>query len=185
MRVIIGILVTLGLIIFIIVLLARGGSGPAAKSVNLPDYTFSGGDAQLIIDGPIIYDTNHREVQIDVDQNNVTLTIYQGYQGSVLKRQQYPNTQPAYAVFLHALQHEGFTSGNDGAPSDERGYCPTGDRFIYTFLNNGNQVSRHWSTSCGGQGNFKGIGGTIRSLFEDQVPDFTQQISGDANINFL
>lgn len=185
MRYIIGFLVTIGLIILILVLLLRGGgSGPAAKPVNLGNYLHSGAIARLIMDGPIVADANHREVQIDVSQNNVVFTLYQGYQHTVVRSQTYANNQPAYAVFLQALQHAGFTKSNhDASLYDERGYCPGGNRYIYSLNNNGNDVMRSWSTSCGGLGTYKGLQSTVLSLFREQVPDYST-LTEDTSLNF-
>jgi hypothetical protein len=185
MRYIVGFLVTIGLIILIIVLLLRGGGGSVTtKQVKLGDYLYSGGTAQLIIDGPIVADPNHREVQINVSQNSVDFTLYQGYQQTVVRSQTYPNNQSAYAVFLQALQHAGYTlTTNDKSLYDERGYCPGGDRFIYAFTNNGTNVVRSWSTSCGGTSTFRGVPGTVLTLFKRQVPNYGDLIK-DTNLNF-
>ncbi len=173
MRYFVGFLVTIGLIIMILVLLLRGGSNPTTKPLQLGDYAYTGATAQLIIDGPINADQNHREILIAVSQQAVTLTVYQGYQQSIVTTKSYGNNESAFAVFLHALQHAGFTLGNkDKTLSDERGYCPSGDRFIYSFNNNGGDLLRYWSTGCGGQGTFKGNTSTIQFLFKQQVSDY-------------
>lgn len=182
MRFLIGFLITIGLIVLIIVLLLRGGgsSTPAAKALNLGDYATSGTTAQLIIDSPIVSEPKHKEVKIAVTQNDVTFTEYQGYQDNVLRTQTYPNNQTAYAVFLHALQNQGFTLGkNAKALHDERGVCPAGNRYIYSFTSNDSELLRTWSTSCGSQGSFQGVPSTVRYLFQQQVPDYTTLTSSD------
>jgi len=184
MRYIFGFLVTIGLIILILVLLLRGGtSSPTAKPVNLGDYLYSNATAQLIIDGPVVAEPNHREVQIDVTQNNVVFTLYQGYQQNVIRTQTYSNNQSAYAVFLQALQHAGFTKTiKDNSLYDERGYCSGGNRYIDTFTSDGKDVIRSWSTSCGGTSTFRGFQGSVIDLFERQVPDYPK-LTADTNFN--
>lgn len=175
MRYVIGFLLTIGLIILILVLLLRGGGAPQPKPLDLGNYVYNGATAQLIIDGPIVADPNHSEIQIDVTQNEVSMTVYQGYQQTPVNSKTYPNNTSAYGVFLHALQHAGFTKGNnDKTLSDERGYCPGGDRYIFSFSDNsGKNLMRYWSTSCGGTQTYKGITSTTVWLFEKQVPDYT------------
>ena len=181
MRYIIGLFFTLGLIILILVLIFRGGATPPKHQINLGSYLNSGGTAQLIIDGPITAESEHAEVQIDVSPDQVSFTLYQGYQQTVATQQTYPNNQSAYAVFLQALQHAGFTNGTTSGSSDERGYCPAGNRYIYSFMNEGDQLTRFWYTSCG-NGNFRGSGDTIRWLFRQQVPDY-DKLTLNKNIN--
>jgi hypothetical protein len=176
MRFFIGFLVTVGLIVLIIILLIRGGGGSATnvpKVLNLGDYATSTTAAQLIIDSPIVAEPNHKEIKIVVTQNDVTFTEYQGYEATVIRTQSFPNNQVAYAVFLHALQNNGFNLGvNDPALHDERGYCADGSRYIYSFADNNADKFRTWSTSCGGQGTFKGVPSEVRALFRLQVPGY-------------
>lgn len=179
MRYLLGILATIGLIVLILVLLLRGGgSTPEVKPLKLSDYATSNSSVHYIIDGPIVADQDHDQINIDVDANQVTFTLYQGYEGDVVKQQSYPNNQDAYTVFLKALQQEGFTKGNnDKALSDERGRCPLGQRRIYSFTDGSDQLMRYWSTSCGDK-TFGGETGKIDALFRRQVPDFGKLVSG-------
>jgi hypothetical protein len=173
MRYIIGLLVTIGLIVLIFVLLLRGsGPGPVVHNINLDSYAGTNATAELIIDGPIVSEQIHNEAQIIVGNNSVTFNLYKGYNGNLVNTKTYANNESAYAVFLHALDNYGFTKGNaDKALSDERGQCATGLRYIYTLNNNGEDIERYWSTSCG-TGTFKGKSGTIIDLFRKQVPDY-------------
>jgi len=178
MRYFIGLLVTLGLIILIIVLLLTGNSGPAKKQIDLPSYADSG-VARLIIDGPITSEHTHNEVQIDISQSSASATLYQGYQQTVLNSKSYSNNIDAFTVFLHALVHENFTRGNsDKSLQDERGYCPFGDRYIFSLVDkNGNNVFRYWSTSCGGTHTYNGNTTATVDLFQKQIPDYGTLIS--------
>ncbi|HEX7368489.1 MAG TPA: hypothetical protein VF261_02435 [Candidatus Saccharimonadales bacterium] len=184
MRYFIGFLITIGLIILILVLLLRGSGKPQPKPLDLTAHTYDGSTAQLIIDGPIVADQNHNEIQIDVTQNQVSLDLYQGYQQTPVNSKTYVNNASAYAVFLHALQHVGFTDGNnDKALSDERGYCPGGDRYIFSFMDSsGNNLMRYWSTSCAGAPHtYKGVTSTTLWLFQQQVPDYND-LTDKANL---
>lgn len=176
MRYILGILIGLGLIVLVFLLILRGFSGgsTAPKSkVNLLSYVDTNAVSQLVIDAPIISDSQHRTIKISISATQNELDVIQGYQGTVIQSQVFPNNPSAYAVFLHALDKLNFTKGNsDPALSDERGYCPQGDRYIYSLVNNATTVMRYWSTSCGSsQGTFGGATLNIRALFENQIPD--------------
>ena len=175
MRYFIGFLVTIGLIVLVFVLILRGSgsNGPLPQSVNLGDYSNTNAVAQLIIDGPITADQTHREVQLDISANQASIDIFQGYQQSVLNSKSYVNNGTAFSVFLHALQQANFTKGDSSkALSDERGICPAGDRYIFSFTNDsGKQLLRYWTTTCGG-GTFKGNLATTLYLFKRQIPDY-------------
>lgn len=178
MRFLIGIFVTIGLIALILVLLLRGGgSAPEVRTSRLADYVNSGSSAHYIVDGPVNAEQDHQIIKIDVDADEVLLTVYSGYQGTVINQDRFPNNTDAYTVFLKSLQTQGFTQANtDPSLKDERGVCPLGQRFIYAFDNGTKETIRSWSTSCG-DGTFKGKKGAVRELFQRQVPDYDQQVN--------
>jgi hypothetical protein len=185
MRYIIGFLVTIGLIILILVLLLRGGGGnsqPAVKALDVSIYsTNQSSQAEYLIDGPIQADSTHRQLKIDVSEQDVTLTTYSGYQQTVLHSETLPNNQAAYSTFLRALQLQAFTKGDTNkALADERGVCPTGNRYIMSFSSDNKQQLRFWTTTCGG-GSFLGNFSGISYLFTGQVPDYSAQANA---INF-
>ncbi|MEO6760949.1 MAG: hypothetical protein ABI220_01055 [Candidatus Saccharimonadales bacterium] len=185
MRYILGILIGLGLLILVIVLLVKSLSGGSVenviKPIDLPSYAATDSTAQLYIDGPTNGDTEHRAVRISVSNQDIKVDVIQGYQRNVIDNKSYVNNQAAYAVFLHALQNYDFGKGNTSKDlADERGFCALGNRYIYELKSGDSDVMRFWSTSCGGQGTFKGDGPTIRQLFINQVPrdTFRQMVSG-------
>jgi len=133
---------------------------------------------QLTVDGPINADTKHRGYTITVGRDDVNMVTTQGYQGSVLQQKTYPNNASAYAEFLRSLQLFNFVKGNaDPARGDERGYCPSGDRYVFKITSAGQDVQRFWSTSCGG-GTYGGGRSQTILLFQRQVPDFDQLSTG-------
>jgi len=179
-RYFVGFLITIGLIVLILFLLLSGGkpSAPKVAPLNLETYAYTSSTAQLIIDGPIVSDQDHREVQIDVSATEVTINIYQGYEQNLLQTKTYPNNDRSYAVFLHALQLNGFQLGdNSKAFSDERGHCATGERNIYSFNDGSKDLFRYWSTTCS-SGTFKGMVGPNVYLFQKQVPDYAKLTAG-------
>lgn len=175
-RFIFAFLVTIALVVLILFLMfSGGGSAPSKTQINLIKYINSGSTAQILVDGPINAEQNHQQLEIDVSAAAVTLTIFQGYQRNPINTQTYPNNTSAYAAFIYGLQRSGFTRGNsDEKLSDERGYCVTGNRYIYTFNDGSKDLFRYWSTSCG-QATFKGNISTVQYLFQNQVPDYSNQ----------
>jgi hypothetical protein len=182
MRYFIGFLITIGLIILLIVLLFGGGGSKSkvpTTSKPLADYSSSDAAARLTIDGPVNADTIHKSVQITVDKDEVTFEKFQGYQGHVVGSQHYENNETAYANFLHALAHAGFTRGDtSSALKDERGYCPLGNRYIFEFIQDGKDIERFWATSCGKPKTYLGAPSLTLQLFRAQVPDFAKQVEG-------
>jgi len=177
MRFFFGFLVAIGLIILIVFLMlsGNGGSKLPATTKTLTSYTNDNDAVRLTIDGPVNADQNHLGIQITVDSSDVTFEQLQGYQGSVVNLQNFANNQPAFAVFLYALNYAGFTKGNTAKSlSDERGYCSQGDRYIFELLENGNDVERYWTSSCGSPKTYLGSLGLTLTLFKAQVPGYDQ-----------
>jgi hypothetical protein len=177
MRYFVGFLITVGLIIFVIILLFRGG-GPVKEPLFLPDYAGTTAIARYVIDTEISSPQTHRSVEITVGNQTSTLSVLKGYDGDIERTKSYDMTDTAYDVFLHALQVSGFTQGNDNPEfRDERGQCPLGNRYIYEMVNDDERLMRFWSTSCN-TGTFKGEADAVRELFEKQIPDFDDLTDG-------
>lgn len=184
MRRILAVLIGIGVIVLLFVLIVRGFSGgnnqTPIRQTPLVDFAGTDAVAQLYIDGPVVLDQDHRAVKILVSRDQTEIDIIQGYEGTVIDQQVYPNNESAFANFLQALNHLNFTKGNtDPSQRDERGYCASGDRYVYQFANNGDTIFRYWSTSCG-QGTFGGNRPAVRDLFRHQIPpkDFNDLTRG-------
>jgi hypothetical protein len=95
-----------------------------------------------------------------------------GYDGSVVRQDVFPNTVDSYGVFLRSLDSLGFTKVNKTTIKDERGQCPLQSRYVYRLADNGSDVIRSWSTSCG-TGSFAGSRASVRTLFQRQIPSAT------------
>lgn len=188
-RQILAVLIGLGIIVLVFVLVIKGfhsgNDTSPLKQTKLISYANTDAVSELDIDGPIVDDQDHQTVKITIGQNQSEIEIIKGYQGSVVAQQVFPNNSSAYAVFLQALQHMNFSKGdNDPTKSDERGYCATGNRYIYKLTNGGDQILRYWSTSCG-EGTFGGNRGQVLDLFRAQIPeDVFNQLTGDIPLGF-
>lgn len=190
MRYFIGFLLTIGLIILLIVLLVGGGgssNNPQVGNTAKPLVSYAGTDAQvkLTIDGPINADQTHQQVRITVNKDQATFEQVGGYNGNVVNTKTYTNNQNSYANFLRALGLAGYTKGDTTKTlSDERGYCPSGDRYVFELQQGGNELQRFWATGCGGTKTYLGSLGQTLNLFEAQIPDFNNLTQNITNIDF-
>ena len=131
------------------------------------------------VDGPVVANSEHRSYTIEVNQNTVTMTVYSGYGANVIDQKSYLNTAESYETFLSALFNLDVTSrqritdmSDDFA---ERGVCASGRRFIFELDND----LRRWSTSCSRDQGTAGFPmNNVASLFQNQVPDYRDLVSG-------
>ncbi len=177
MRYIIGLIVTIGLVSVLIVLLMSGGGDRTAppRPKSLIDYASTDAQVVMTIDGPVNADSLHNQIRITVDRTNVTYEQIKGYQDDVVKTKLWANNEPAYDAFLHALLHAGYSRGNnDPALKDERGWCATGDRYIFELIQDGKTLQRYWDTSCHNTHTYEGNIRLTTTLFEAQVPGYNE-----------
>jgi hypothetical protein len=185
-RPIIAGLVGLGVLVLIIVLFVKlltGGKPQPTHQINLGKYADTSAVATLTIDAFTNIDQEHHVVKISVSNTQNEIDVINGYQGSIAKSQTYPNNPAAFGVFLQTMQLLNFSKGTS-SNVDYRGFCPTGDRYTYTFNDGSTNLFSYWSTSCGGQGTFQGKAGAIRQQFERQIPaaDFGKLTAGTSII---
>lgn len=187
MKYIIGFLLTIGLLILLIVLLATGGSKTTKvpnTSKKLDSYANTSAVTRLTIDGPITNPQEHKATRITVGRDTTTYEQLQGYDGAIVNTQSFPNTQTSYLSFLRAIELAGFTLGDTSANlKNDRGYCPLGNRYIFELEDNGKQIERFWSASCSGAHSFKGSTNLNVTLFKRQVPSFNK-LDDKSNYSF-
>jgi hypothetical protein len=183
LRYFIGFFVTIGLIIVLIVLLFGGGGDKKTSDTPEAPKTLSSiadTDAQvrMTIAGAVRSNQEYTEVQVTVDRNSANLDIISGFEGNVVDSQNFASNQPAYETFLRALTHAGYMLGEKGAKgklyADDRGYCPTGQRYIFEIIENGKTVQRYWSSSCGKSApkTYLGTTSLTITLFQRQIPEY-------------
>jgi hypothetical protein len=180
-RFVIAALAGLGLIVLTIVMIVKilgGSSTPTVPGVNVGRYGSTNATATLLIDGITNIDQNHYQLRVSVSSTLNQIETIQGYQGNVIRSQSYPTNSAGYTQFLQSLQLLGFSKGVK-SNVDYRGYCPSGQRFLYGFNNGSTDLFSFWSTTCG-QGTFRGNGPQVRQLFERQIPsnDLSKFLSG-------
>lgn len=183
MRYILGFLGVVVVGILAIILVTSGGnpdpaSDPAGsnKKVVLTDYISKDSSVRLTIDGPINAQEVHRSIRITVTPSRRNVEIFKGYNFEIERSLPLTNSQSAYDEFIHALQATGFTNRKEKPlQQDESGVCATGNRYIYELLENDQEVSRTWSTSCSNkQGTSANISEAVRRLFQEQIPDYSE-----------
>jgi hypothetical protein len=179
----IGVGVVILLLILLLVFVLNRDDSPNKPADNtkqvsqLIDYADKNSEVSLTTVGQLVGDDQHRSIRITVSANERRLEILSGYNNQVLSTQSYENTQAAYETFLSALGGQGFTRSKKTSITDNRSTCPTGQHYEYRVAENGEEKSNLWSVSCDKSGNFSGRGGTIRQLFQRQIPDYNQQIT--------
>jgi hypothetical protein len=178
---IIGFLVFLAIIIGIIVLFTGGSKKSTdtvvTTTVSLADHVET---AKVVytIDGGIVGDDMHRAVRITVDKNNRTFEIIKGYEGTVEKRQVFPNNAAAFDVFMRSIDRAGFATKRASKLTDERGVCQDGLRYVYE-VSDSSYPSRLWSTSCTSlPGTLGGSATSLEKLFKNQIPEYSQLVEG-------
>jgi len=172
-RPLLALLVGIGLVVLVIVLLVKAFSGaPSAPSsqVDITKYDNAAANATLLIDAPTMIDQDHRQVKITVGGTGNEIDVIKGYQSTVIQSHTYPSNTSAFGTFLQTLKLMNFSKGAT-SNVDYRGYCPTGDRYVFTFNNGENNVFSYWATSCGGQGTYKGALDPVLVQFKKQIPE--------------
>lgn len=183
MKYFLGFLASIALVILVVVLVIRGITGGRSENenqINLVDYANTNAMVSIYVDGVINANQVHNAYAITVGRSEARMEVYQGYEKQVIQAKNYANNNDAYASFLRALQFAGFTKGQvpvDSEKNDPRGTCANGRRYILTISNGTSEIQRFWTTSCGGQGSFKGNAGQILVLFQRQIPDYSKLIS--------
>ncbi len=181
-----------GVVIFLVFVsliwfFARRGDRPEQaaginRETNLVDYANTGTTVRFTQSGQINARENHRVLQITVGQKERTAVIFDGYQGNVLKSQTFLNDADAYRSFLAALQNSEYTKPRIASRNvNPLGACPTGKRYNYDILNGSDVKQSLWSTSCSIKGTFAGNANTVRTLFQNQLPDYNNFVQ---NVSF-
>lgn len=181
-------LVAIGLVVLVIVLIVKALVGPPTAPSSQTDITsyvnMPNASATLLVDAPTNVDQDHRQVKITVSATQNEIDVIQGYQGTVIANQSYANNSSAFAAFLQTLKLMNFSKGTVSS-ANYQGYCPAGDRYVFTFNNGEKDLFKYWSTSCGGQGTFGGNVGQVLEQFRRQIPqaDF-DQLTSDVSLGF-
>jgi hypothetical protein len=184
-----GFAIFLAFVLFIILLVVLFGHGHKKPNqvtgptiLPLPDYANTDAAVSITTDGIVNGDELHRQIRITIGETSRNLEVIQGYNGTVIDSHTFENNNSAYDVFLRSINNSGFLVKikKTKAPSDERGQCALGFRYIFDLSNEGEDLSRLWSSSCS-IGNWGGNLAAVRALFQDQIPNY-QTLAGNVNL---
>ncbi|MGI9027797.1 MAG: hypothetical protein ACR2FM_03065 [Candidatus Saccharimonadales bacterium] len=191
-------LIGIGLLIFAIILIIVGfnffrnafrTTPPAEQATTSKvDLLKAPADNQAVsytVYGSVTGNEDHFGIRITVDRNARRVEALQGYNYVVIKTEQTANTQEAYQAFVAALKSAGFTKSIDlEGRGDEAQSCPLGKKYTYEVIAPGNNsLLRTWSNSCSTrQGTFGGVRGTVETLFQRQIPEYSK-FATDVKLN--
>lgn len=170
-----------GFVIFIIVMVLIFGHGGGKKPpagpqlMALPQYAGTDATVSFTVDGIVNADQLHRSIRITVSSSQTELDVMQGYNPRVIQSKTFESNQTAYSVFLKSINNYGFLSQLKGTKysDDEQGICPLGFRYVFDLNQDGADLSRTWTTSCGSKTGTSGAAlSSIQTLFQDQIPDY-------------
>ncbi len=177
-------IVGLIIIVFSVFALSRFRSSPSPSTQKpqeqtakkLPDYSTTNATVSFIVEGKINGGDQHREVRINADRFSRSLLIFEGYQGKIIRQENFPNSQQGYKEFLAALQDAGFSVRREGAKTlSPNGQCPLGKRYYYQATEVAGFPSDLWSSSCGrAVGTFGGNFSVVEQLFQLQIPGYSK-----------
>jgi hypothetical protein len=181
----------IAIVIFIVVLLVRGGGTPDQHTpagttlLPLPEYAGTTAEVSQTIQGIVNGDEMHRSIRVTISSDSRQLEIIEGYSGDVISRKTFYNTEEAYAVFLRAINGAGFLAKlpKSKFPADERGQCPLGQRYIFTLNQDDEDLSRTWASTCGRAVGTSGANtSTLLTLFRNQIPNYSS-LTSDVNLS--
>ncbi len=159
---------------FLTIIIFRHSPSSTQKGTTskvLADYSDSDARVELTIAGRLQGDDVRRSITIAVDRYARMISIFQGYQGNILKSESFVNNQDAYRAFLAAMSNEGFSLKRNLKNPKEDGTCPLGLHYNYDFISNDGHDSHLWSSSCSA-GTMAGQRGIIQTLFRSQITDY-------------
>jgi len=141
---------------------------------------------RMSVRGPITAQENHYSIALTVNQTSRNLTIWRGYDGTVLTQENLTNSTGSFSDLLAALNRAGFMKSNNTADTNQ-GICAVGQLINFEVLENvrnlngtvsQKSVEKLWTTSCEGlSGNFNGLASNVINLFLNQIPDAQNRIA--------
>jgi len=163
------------IIIMLLVSLGNSGKKPATKSQpkTLVSYANTDASVRMIIDGPVTADQTHYQIRVNVSRDKTIYEQINGYEGNVIKSEAFENNQNSFSNFLSALEKAGYMRGDKQAEnSNYLGYCPLGNRYIFSLSKGSEKLQQYWATSCGSPSTYLGSLNLTLKLFKAQVPDY-------------
>lgn len=169
-----------------VILVSRGSNSSEpvkpARITKLVDYENSdSASVSWTQQGRLVGQDQRRAIRVTVTRTKRTVELLSDYEERVERSTEYPNSPKAFESFVRALDNASFGRERKVRQADERGVCPSGNRFIYRFTDNGKEVMRTWSDTClTADGPFGGgkSAQLIAQLFKSQITDYSKFVNG-------
>lgn len=158
---------------------------PTTKTVVLSDSNTSPtASISWTQQGKIVGNNQFNSIRVTVTPTYRRLEILNSYQNQVVRSTDYDNNQEAYNTFSRALDLLYFGKSRTVSNPNVAGVCPFGNRFLYGFYANSQQLVDTWSDTCSkNDGTYAGSNATSTGqLFRNQIPDYARQTS---NVNLF
>ena len=169
-------------VITFIVILSVGSSPTVSKTSapkpTLANYENSTSSVSFTTYGSLVSNAQRTTVTITVSASDVNLSIYSGYQKTIINHEDFANNQTAYNYLLSNLDSQGFLSAKT-TKLNEASACPSGETYELVLTDNSKTISSLWDDNCnsGVDGTFYGNGqssiGAIQTLFQNQVTNYS------------
>jgi hypothetical protein len=138
------------------------------KLLDKPTATTS---LRLTVRGPITAEEEHYSLAITISQTSRNLTIWRGYDGTVMKKVDLANSADSFRDLAAAMNRAGLMREIDGPGDDNAGICAIGQLIEFQVLDGEKVAKTLWTTSCAGlKGDFAGLATNVIDLFLDQIP---------------
>lgn len=161
-----------------------GTSTPTKTIVNVGKNALTGSltsqSVRMLVRGQITANENFHSYSIMVSNDMRNMTTYMGYLNQQVDNEQLSNNTQAYTQLVYALSHAQMMDGSplQGDANDTRGICATGEVYEFDVLQDNKSVQSLWTSSCSGSpGSLKANLGQISSLFQLQIPNFSELLS--------
>ncbi len=176
------IIIALFAVLGVVILVNRNNTTPSGqpttKTVTLSDSDSSPtASISWTQQGRIVGNNQFNSIRVTVTPTYRRLEILNGYQNTVVRSNDYENNQDAYNTFARALDLLKFGRSRTVSNPNVEGVCPFGNRFLYNFNANSQQLVNTWSDTCNvSNGTYAGSNAvSTGQLFRNQIPDYSRQ----------
>lgn len=177
-------LIVIVAVVAIITIIQTVAGNVSQKQVDTSSQSLISTDANMSVSmavrGNIVGNDEFRSYKITITPSKRTLTIYQGYLGTVIKNIELTNNVAAYKEFVHALSLAGLAKGTQSnKENDSTGACATGYLYEFQIKKGDDNIKKLWSSSCSSpKGTLSGNYKSYRTLFIAQITDGQSIING-------
>ena len=174
-----GVILAVFLVFFIIRALFFAPKASQTQITNPLINTSTDRGVKMTVRGPIQASETARTYEVDITPSSRSVTLYSGYDATVVSKQVYSNSPSAYEEFVYALDKAGMTNGRKISNDDTRGVCASGRLYTYALERDTTIESSLWTSSCSNsKGSLNSNATALKTLFDKQIPDITKYRGG-------